>query len=523
MELLTVLQLLLFVVLLLFSALFSSSETALFSLDKLTLERMRQQHHPKLALIQTLLNEPRRLIVTILIGNELVNVAASNISATLVMQYMGSTDSWWVNIFVMLPILLLFGEITPKTLAVRNNDVVSGWVARPITLFAKSVTPLRRVVRMISELLIHLITMGRKRSVANLVTEDLVRTLADEAAGDGDLDEVEAEYIHNIIEFGNQTVEEVMTPRSNMVTLNMDDTMEEVLNVLRTERVSRVPVFDEENEEVVGVLYYRDLLSNDLDQFKNMEELRSILRRPYYVPETKPILDLMHNFREKKRSLALILDEYGGTIGMVTMGDLLESIFGDIHDPEDPDNDATVESLENGCYRLDGNLDVEQANLLMQADFDTQISDTIAGLLMHAHGELPEEGSVIPLGEWCFRITRMEGTRIMEAMGCHAGRVMGRVGCAALLEEGLDVKVVPLQKLDEAPPQGAAVAGVAAIIEQPASVEPLPATDGAAQEPEEALTVLEGQMVPAEPADEAVQGLGSDADLSDSPHENKGV
>ncbi|MEG3639724.1 hemolysin family protein [Magnetococcus sp. PR-3] len=436
MDLITVLQLLLFVVLLLLSGLFSSSETALFSLDKLTLERMRQNQHPKLAQIQTLLSEPRRLIVTILIGNELVNVAASNISATLVMQFMGGTDAWWVNIFIMLPILLLVGEITPKTIAVRNNDTVSGLVVGPINLFATLVTPLRGVVRVISELLITLLTGGRKRSSGNIVTEDLVRTLADEAAEDGDLDEVEAEYIHNIIEFGNQTVEAVMTPRSNMVTLNMDDSMDEVMAVLREQRVSRVPVFDEENEAVVGVLYYRDLLSNDVSLFKNMQELRPILRRPFYVPETKPILDLMHNFREKKRSLALILDEYGGTIGLVTMGDLLESIFGEIHDPEDPDNDATVESLENGCFRLDGNLDVDHANALMKARFDTDMSETIAGLLLHAHGELPEEGTVIALNEWCFRITKVEGTRIMEAIACHAGREIGKAGCLALLEKG---------------------------------------------------------------------------------------
>nr|CRH04554.1 conserved exported protein of unknown function[Include 2 CBS domain and Transporter associated domain] [Candidatus Magnetococcus massalia] len=453
MDLILVLQIALLALLLGLSGFFSSSETALFSLDKLQLERMRQAKHPKLSNIQRLLAEPRRLIVTILIGNELVNVAASNISATVVMHHMGGTDAWWVNIFIMLPLLLLIGEITPKTLAVRNNERFSSAVSGPIELFARLITPLRWIVRIISDLLITLVSGDKSRSQGNIVTEDLVRTLADEAAEAGALDEAEKEYIHNIIAFGNRTVEEVMTPRSNMETLTLQATMVEVMQLLELERVSRVPVVGENPDEVVGILYYRDLLSVDLSGYSSMEDLKPLLRQPYFVPESKPILDLMHSFREKKRSLALILDEYGGVTGLVTMGDLLASIFGEIHDPEDPDNDATAESLENGCYRLDGNLDVAQANQLIKATLDVDVAETIGGLLLHTHGELPQEGTVIALDQWCFKITRMEGTRIIEAIACHVGRETGKVGCEALLRQGERKKLAAKPDAAEGEPQ----------------------------------------------------------------------
>ncbi|OSM04309.1 putative transporter [Magnetofaba australis IT-1] len=437
-------------VLLALSGFFSSSETALFSLDAIQLERMKQAGHPRLALIRRLLGEPRRLIVTILIGNELVNVAASNISASLVMRVTGDPDNWWVNICIMLPLLLLLGEITPKTLAVRDSERIASLVCRPIDWFSRLIGPLRYLVRAVSDLLITML-VGDRRSQGNIVTEDLVRTLAEEAAESGALQETEKEYIHNIIEFGNQTVEEVMTPRSNMASLNIDASFEEALTLLREERASRVPVYGEEPDEVVGVLYYRDLMGADLSGYEGVECLRGLLRKPFLVPESKPVVDLFHDFRERKLTFALVLDEYGGITGLVTMEDLLASIFGESYDPEDPDHDASAEALDEDCFRLDGNLDVEQANALLGATFDTEVADTMAGLLLHTHGELPNEGEIIQMDTWCFQVTRLEGNRIEEALAARAEEGADPESCRELLEQVAEADGAPIRSLHSDP------------------------------------------------------------------------
>ncbi|UCH49013.1 MAG: DUF21 domain-containing protein [Betaproteobacteria bacterium] len=252
-------ELLLFVILMGFSAFFSSSETALFSLSGVRLEQMRQDSHPRSGLIELLLSEPRRLIITILIGNELVNVAASVISAAVIIQFLGAENKW-INLFVMVPVLLLVGEITPKTLAVRNNVAFANFVCRPIQLFAKLITPVRWLVRLISEWFITLI-VGRERSRGNIVTEDLVRTLAHEAVGEGALDRLEAQFIDHIFEFGNKTLADVMTPRSDTFYLPVSTPLAAAVTELRRTWRTKVPVFAEHRDDIVGILHARDLLA----------------------------------------------------------------------------------------------------------------------------------------------------------------------------------------------------------------------------------------------------------------------
>ncbi len=223
------------------SAFFSSSETALFSLSNVQLEQMRQKKHPRLDVIERLLTRPRRLIMTIIIGNDLVNVSAAMISATIVIQLF-SEEYKWINLFIMVPILLLVGEVTPKTLAIRNNVAFASAESRPIEFFARMVKPLRILVRTVSEWFITLI-VGKERSLGNIITEDMVRTLAYEAVGEGALDSTEAQFIEQIFDFGNKILEEVMTPRSEIFFLQLENTVPEILQELHRTRHTKVPIF----------------------------------------------------------------------------------------------------------------------------------------------------------------------------------------------------------------------------------------------------------------------------------------
>ena len=255
-------ELVLFVVLLGLSAFFSSSETSLFSLNSVQIEKMRNAGNPRVDLIERLLSEPRRLIVTILIGNEFVNVAASVLSAAMVIRLFGEEHKLF-NLFIMVPVLLVFGEITPKTLAIRNNEVFATFQSRPINLFARLIGPVRWAVRSVADWFTTLI-VGAERSRGNIVTEDMVRTLAHEAVGEGALDHMEALLIDHIFDFRNRTVDDLMTPRADVTFVPADARGAEILEIFRKSKQSRMPVFDGHRDNVVGILHARDLLSEDL-------------------------------------------------------------------------------------------------------------------------------------------------------------------------------------------------------------------------------------------------------------------
>jgi putative hemolysin len=317
-----IIELVIFIVLLGFSGFFSSTETSLFSLNKTQVEKMRADGNRRVDLIERLLSEPRRLIVTILIGNEFVNVAASVISAAMVIQLFGA-DNKFVNLFVMVPLLLVFGEITPKVLAIRNNVAFATFESGPIDQFARMITPLRWAIRIVSEFFTTLI-VGKERSKGNIVTEDMVRTLAHVAVGEGTLDHAEAQYIDQIFDFGSQRVNDLMTPRADVTFVPMEATGGEILATFRDSRQSRMPVYDDNRDNIVGILHARDLLAVDINNLgPDWHQREGLLRPPFFVPESKSASDLFATFRQRKKSFALVVDEYGGVTGVITMADLL--------------------------------------------------------------------------------------------------------------------------------------------------------------------------------------------------------
>ena len=399
-------QIVLFIILMGFSGFFSSSETSLFSLNETQLEKMRREGNPRIDLIQRLLSQPRRLIQTILIGNEFVNVAASVISASLIINLMGAENKW-MNLFVMIPILLLVGEITPKTLAIRNNEAFATFQSRPIDWFSRMMAPVRWLVRAVAEFFITLI-VGKERSRGNIVTEDMVRTLAREAVGEGALDRQEAQFIEQIFDFGNKTVADVMTPRSNIFFLSANQSLAEMAAEMRRTLHPKAPVYREHRDNIVGILYARDLIGVPVEDTPDTpENLEKILREPYYVPETKHLADLFHIFRERKLSMALSVDEYGGVTGLITMEDLLECIFGEITSPSDTKKTAKhkLEEVSEGLYRVEGTLRIDHLNQALEVELDSHGVETLGGLLLENYGELPPVGTIIDIDPLRFTVT----------------------------------------------------------------------------------------------------------------------
>jgi len=401
----------LFVVMMGLSGFFSSSETSLFSLSNVQLEQMRRDQHPRIGLIQQLLSQPRRLIITILIGNELVNVTASVICAAIVIRVLGAENKW-INLIIMVPLLLLVGEITPKVLAIRHNVAFSSFESRPIEWFARLIKPLRLIVRSVADWFITLI-IGKDRSRGNIITEDMVRILAREALGEGALDHFEAQFIEQIFDFGNKTLEDVMTPRSDIFFLAIDRPLQEMIAEVCKSRHTKIPIYQENRDNVCGILHTRDLLGIDIEKFsRDPQRLQGLLRKPYFVPESKLAADLFRTFRERKLSIALTVDEYGGVTGLVTMEDLLECIFGEIHSPSDEVDQVSIKDLGEGRYAVEGSMPVTEFNQEMGSELSDEWGETIGGLLLHHYGELPPQGDKIEIEGFRFIVTEVEENRI---------------------------------------------------------------------------------------------------------------
>jgi len=312
----------------------------------------------------------------------------------------------------MVPLLLLMGEITPKVLAIRHNIAFAGFESKLIEFFARLIRPLRFVVRKAADWIITII-IGKDRSRGNIITEDMFRILTREAVGEGALDHFEAQFIEQIFDFGNKTLEDVMTPRSDIFFLAMDMPLEEIIVEVCKSRHTKIPIYQENRDNVCGILHARDLLGIDIEKFsRDPNRLQRLLRKPYFVPESKLAADLFRTFQERKLSIALTVDEYGGITGMVTMEDLLECIFGEIHSPSDEVDQVSIKGLGEGRYAVDGSMPIAEFNQQMGSNLSVEWGETIGGLLLHHYGELPPEGDEIEIDEFRFRVIEVEENRI---------------------------------------------------------------------------------------------------------------
>lgn len=335
------------------------------------------------------------------------------ISAAIVIKLLGAENKY-INLFIMVPILLLVGEITPKTLALRNNVAFASFQSRPIQLFAKVITPLRWIVRLIADWITTLI-IGKERTRGSIVTQDMMRTLAHEAEVEGVLTHHEARFIDHIFDFGKKSVAEIMTPRSAIFFLSAELPLTEIVSELNRARHAKVPIYKEHRDNVIGILYTRDLLKIDLQAAVN--EGRSVtefLREPFLVSETKPAEEMFETFRDRNLSVALTVDEFGGITGLITMTALLEHIFGHIRTLSEAARMQGIEQVDQGRYALEGDITFAEFNQEMKTSLRAPHAHTIAGYLLEKSLEVPPEGSIIESHGISYTIKRRTDRLIEE-------------------------------------------------------------------------------------------------------------
>jgi len=421
------------VVLLCSSAFFSGSETALFSLSRLDLQKLRRERNRHTETLHELLDQPRRLIISILCGNELVNIAAAaNMTGILVVLY-GVERAGWISILVMVPLLLLFGEVTPKTISVSNPVRVStGMVATPMSVWVRLVAPLVWVIRGIADRITTLI-VGEEKAAENILQLDEFRTLVEEVAREGELNATERALIYNLLEAGDTEVVEIMIPRTRTAFLNADMTVPEMVERFRDYRHPRVPVFRAHRDNLVGFVHAEDILRLVLDETDlTTLALDDVMHSPVVVPLTKKVDEMFDFFTANNARAAAVLNEFGGVEGFVTMKDVLTFIFGQISG--DVEGQELYHERDEDSYEVDGDMKLTDFNNLSNFGIEDPRMTTVGGVAFRHLDRLPKVGDSVTIEDIGINILEMDEHRIARVRVSRGNRSSETVDAAALAE-----------------------------------------------------------------------------------------
>jgi putative hemolysin len=380
------------------SAFFSGSEIALSSLDKLTLKRLIKEKGKKGRQVEFLLTKPSRWLITILIGNNFVNIAAASLATLLVQEIVKGTAGQVVGIAtgVMTFVILIFGEILPKSYCQQHAEEISIKVARPILLLSKILSPLVKALTFFTRTVLRL--SGTKEiEKSRLITEREIHALIDLGQEEGALEEQEEELVHSALEFDETQAKEIMVPRTNMVCINEEASLVELADLIKKAGYSRIPVYQKNIDNITGIAYARDLL-NFINNLSKENKVKEIMHPPIFVAYTINLGRLFRRLQKEKTHLAIIVDEYGGVAGMLTIEDLLEEIVGEIEDEYDKAEEKII-ILKDGAALIKAETDIDEINEKLGTHLPekTDAFESIGGFIFDALGRIPVKGEIV---EW---------------------------------------------------------------------------------------------------------------------------
>lgn len=400
------------IVLVALSAFFSGSETALTSVSRIRVRRLIEDKVPGAGRLDALLKHPSRFLATILFGNTLVNLSAASVATVLATHYF-RTFGAGIATGAATFFILVYGEIIPKSFAVQHAERFALAVAPPIQVISVALYPLVRIFIVISNFFIRVLG-GKTLREGPFVTEEEIKTMVTVGEEEGVIEEEEKEMIHSIFEFGDTIVREVMVPRPDMVTAKSTGSIKEVLSKIMHEGHSRIPVYTESLDSIVGIVYAKDILKY-LNEGRLDVPLESLMRPVFVIPETKKVNELLRELRKRKIHMAIVVDEYGTTVGLVTIEDLLEEIVGEIFDEYDLE-EIMIEVVDENTMRVDARVGIDEVTELLGITFPEFEGDTIGGFIFSLLGRIPSEGEKVPFENVVFTIEKVGGRRIRKIL-----------------------------------------------------------------------------------------------------------
>lgn len=408
----SLMQIIALILLVFLSAFFSSAETALTTVNKHRIRNLAEEGNKSARKVLLLIDNPSKMLSAILIGNNIVNISASALATTLTTELFGSKFIG-ISTGVLTLVVLLFGEITPKTLATLYSEKISLLYIRVIYPLTIILTPVIWLVDKLSGGIFFILRVDKNKA-DNLMTEGELRTIVDVSVEDGVLEKEEKSMINNVVDFGDSNAKDVMIPRADMSLVSVDATFDEVFEVFKVEHYSRLPVYDDSKDSVIGIVYLKDLFfyQNEKANKKETFSVRNIMREPFFVYEYQKTSSIMTEMRNRFVSLAIVLDEYATAVGLITVEDLLEEIVGEIRDEFDMDELENITKLGDNHYEIDAAMKLTDLEDRIGVSLESEDYDSLGGYVIELLDHLPSEGETVKKDGIILKVVSMDKNRI---------------------------------------------------------------------------------------------------------------
>ena len=387
-----VIQIITLVILIFLSGFFSSAETAFSTVSRVRIRTLVQEENKKALRVQDILDHYGKMLSAILIGNNIVNLSASSLMTALVIRIWGSY-AVGIATGILTFAVLMFGEIIPKTWAMQRAERITLLYSGVIHALIIVLTPVIFIIDRLSDWILRLLHISSDGNTFS-ITEKELKTYVDVSHEGGVIESEERELIYNVFDFGDTVAKDIMIPRIQMTTVPIDATYQELLSTFQDSMFTRIPVYDEDPDHIIGVVNIKDfILVKDREKF----QLKKILREAYYTYEYKRVSDLLMEIREKSLSIAFVLSEYGATVGMITMEDMIEELVGEIRDEYDADEEELIQETGDGQYLVEAQMKLSDINDALNIELDSEDYDSVGGLMIERLERLPQDGEKIAL------------------------------------------------------------------------------------------------------------------------------
>ena len=387
-----VIQIVSLAILVLLSAFFSSAETAFSTVNRVKLRSLAEENHKGAIRVLAILDQYGKMLSAILIGNNIVNLSASSVATTFAISLWGS-KAVGIATGILTFVILMFGEILPKTWAMQRAEFITLLFSPVIRLLMTVLTPVIFLVDKLSNCILKLLHISSDGNNFH-ITEKELKTYVDVSHEGGVIEEEERELIYNVFDFGDTVAKDIMIPRIQMTTIPLSTTYQELLSTFQSCMFTRIPVYDDDPDHIIGMVNIKDfILVKDKEKFS----LKKILREAYYTYEYKKVSDLLMEIREKSCNIAFVLSEYGATVGMITMEDMIEELVGEIRDEYDADEEELIQETEEGKYLVEGGMKLNDINDALDISLDSEDYDSVGGLMLEQLDRLPQDQETIVL------------------------------------------------------------------------------------------------------------------------------
>ena len=396
-------------ILLLFSAFFSSAETALTTINKVRLRMLVEDGNKRAIILDKVLNNSRKMLSTILIGNNIVNIAASSLTTIFIQSIFNV--SWIVSIGVgiLTLIIIIFGEIMPKTVASIHAESIALCYGKYVRFFMIVLTPVIFILNAFSSILLKIFRVNVNLNSSS-ITEDELRTIVGVSQEEGIIEEDEMDMINNVFDFGDTCAKDIMIPKVDITMIPIDISYNQLLEVIKEDKFTRMPVYKDDSDNVVGILNIKDMMLNGVN--RNNFDIKKLMREPYFTHEKEELNDLLVEMRNNEPGMCIVLDEYGQTEGLITLEDIVEEIIGDIHDEFDEAEKQVIRQVGENEYIVEGSINLDDFNDQLDTEIDSEDYESLGGLIIEQLDRLPNKGDSVEIDNCRLTVIKMDDKRI---------------------------------------------------------------------------------------------------------------